>query len=1213
MKNRCRRLIWIVLAVALVVPPQAFIHAEDTDLFVGNPGSGIQQPNVLVIIDNSDNWANQAQNWPNEFQGQAELSALKEVLDLLPTEDIGVGLMLMTPGLGNDDSDAGWQNKDGGYVRFAIRKMDATGKGALKEMIGDATCVDGPNSVVAIGPPATSLTEPRNCIYKNAASGPLKEGVGANVDYGNTMFEAFKYFGGFSRPHYTEAQPPLPPTLSQARDKFGPKRYSGNPDGRSDPYAYDPLALATTNLDNRDTYKSPINETNNCAKNYIIFVGNGFPTMNKSGPVLANVNNGDTTQFAMAAFTGVNPTASMGLSGNVCRTQNQCASDITAAEKAPFIAQGYDTFTCQFKQDVTSATGCSGQSRKDWEKIATDTDVWIASGGTVTPPAASVPIRYADEWAWFLANTDVSPATGVQSVQTYTIDVFKDKQDKDQTTLLFSMAEKGQGKYFQATNKDAIKDAFTKIFAEILAENSVFAAASLPVSATNRAQNENQVFFGLFRPDKDSQPRWYGNLKRYQIARDPNDATKLILGDKLGKNAVNPNSGFFESCAASFWTEDSGPYWQFSALATKCLAADRPAGSTSEYSDLPDGEQVEKGGAAYVLRSGNLGSARVMKTCADETCSAMVDIAQIDGSGNVTSTPLTPQRFGLAASDTSTRDKIILYTYGRDVGLLSGDPAVVGEKVPAGSATATRPSVHGDVVHSRPLPVNYATEATIKAKITMPIVAYYGSNDGLLRAVKTGDATGAGGGEELWSFVAPEQHSKLARLRNNSVAILYPGTPDASALPKDYFFDGTIGLFQNADNTKVMIFPAMRRGGRMIYGFNVTTPTSPALMWRVGCTNSDLNDTASCTSNDFHGIGQTWSTPNVAFIKGFDDPNNPTDPVAGATPVIVVGGGYDTCDDTDNKTSTCPNDGTAKGSKVYVLNANTGAVIAKFDTDRSVAADVVLLERNFDGAVDHAYVTDTGGNVYRIDFVDPASSSTALAPNQWTITKIASVGSGSGKKFLFPPSLLPIKASGQEMVIVTLGSGDRERPLVANYPVNAGKGGPMTNSFYAFVDKFDNVALALDDASAADAVKIWPIDQKPAGKCLPEIRGWRLDLTAGTGEQTVTGSLITGGKVFFNTHTATSPKTGQCSSLGDARGYNEDLFCGGGFFVNYLQSGLPISPVLGTTTLADGSVVTFCIGCATTPGTSNPYTPGPIKPVIAPVRSRVYWYRHGDK
>jgi hypothetical protein len=123
------------------------------------------------------------------------------------------------------------------------------------------------------------------------------------------------------------------------------------------------------------------------------------------------------------------------------------------------------------------------------------------------------------------------------------------------------MAKAGGGRYFQATSESAILDALRDILIEIQAENSVFAAASLPVSATNRAQNENQVFFGMFRPDGDAKPRWYGNLKRYQVVQ--NTTTQdLFLGDKNGQDAVAVSTGFFNPCATSFWTVDSGTYWR---------------------------------------------------------------------------------------------------------------------------------------------------------------------------------------------------------------------------------------------------------------------------------------------------------------------------------------------------------------------------------------------------------------------------------------------------------------------------------------------------------------------------------------------------------------------------------------------------------------------------------------------------------------------------
>ena len=75
----------------------------------------------------------------------------------------------------------------------------------------------------------------------------------------------------------------------------------------------------------------------------------------------------------------------------------------------------------------------------------------------------------------------------------------------------------GGGRYFQATSEEAIINALRQILIEIQSVNAVFASASLPINATNRSQNENQVFIGMFGPDADANPRWYGNLKRYQI------------------------------------------------------------------------------------------------------------------------------------------------------------------------------------------------------------------------------------------------------------------------------------------------------------------------------------------------------------------------------------------------------------------------------------------------------------------------------------------------------------------------------------------------------------------------------------------------------------------------------------------------------------------------------------------------------------------------
>ena len=152
------------------------------------------------------------------------------------------------------------------------------------------------------------------------------------------------------------------------------------------------------------------------------------------------------------------------------------------------------------------------------------------------------------------------------------------------------------------------------------------------------------------------------------------------------------------------------------------------------------------------------------------------------------------------------------------------------------------------------------------------MVVFYGANDGMLHAV-SGNSTGTGAGEELWSFVPEEMFGKLNRLRVNTPEVRLPSTPAASpATPRDYFIDGPIGVYQrfdaDANVVQAIIFVGMRRGGRLLYAFDVTNPAAPTLLWRK--THADLPE-----------LGQSWSEPKVARIKG------------NINPVLVFGAGYD--------------------------------------------------------------------------------------------------------------------------------------------------------------------------------------------------------------------------------------------------------------------------------------------------------------------------------
>jgi Tfp pilus tip-associated adhesin PilY1 len=334
--------------------------------------------------------------------------------------------------------------------------------------------------------------------------------------------------------------------------------------------------------------------------------------------------------------------------------------------------------------------------------------------------------------------------------------------------------------------------------------------------------------------------------------------------------------------------------------------------------------------------------------------------------------------------------------------------------------------------------------------------------------------------------------------------------------------------------------------------------------------------------------------------------------------VLVVGGGYDACEDADTASPAC---GSGKGGFVYVLDANTGAVIRSFATDRGVAADVALVDVDNDGYPDYAYAADLGGGIYRIDFVGSYAGRTPLAANGWTSRKVAYT-TGTGRKFLFAPALL----ASQGKVYVALGSGDREHPLQSQYPY-----ANVTNRFYVYLD--DLTAAAGTPATNMDAMTDYTTNTDcAAAKVLPNsgTKGWYMDLNQyGQGEQVVTSALIASGMVTFSTNRPVPPDAASCStSLGEARGYWVNLLngsgainvpglCGGARSSIFVGGGLPPSPVKASSVPIGGKAVSVVLGAvqkggAASAGASVSISPQRIRPAIAQKRKRVYTYTAGD-
>lgn len=759
----------------------------------------------------------------------------------------------------------------------------------------------------------------------------------------------------------------------------------------------------------------------------------------------------------------------------------------------------------------------------------------------------------ADETARFLYGTNVTGAVTKQNIITYGVAVTGAPGDGLYPNFIHQIALKGnggkEGGYYAASNTSALTIALQTIFNEIMAVNTVFASVALPVSVNVRGTFLNQIYMGQFRPDADARPMWAGNLKQYKLGR--NDTTSF-MADSVG-NPVESSGGFIKDDVISFWTSASD-YWQYNPIGN----------SATPGSDSPDGPFVEKGAVAQRLRTiyASNRSTRKLYTCVG--CANGTTLSS--GSSNAFDTANAGITQGaLGASSSTERSNIINWVRGDNN---------AGEAI--NPDYSVRASIHGAVVHSRPAVVSYNRVASGNA-CTAPnegdVVIFYGSNDGLLRAVKGGQA--ATDGSEVWSFVPSEFFDGLKRLRDNAPTETYALPPASTANNHTYFFDGSISVYikdanedcqlRASDGDKAYIFVSLRRGGRTIYAFDVSDPDAPKFLWKRS--NGDTG---------WSELGYTWSEPKVGQI--WVDAAH-----TGKKPVLIFGAGYDpavedldpacvsgvTATSVTTSTSASCTATTANrtmGRGIFVVDAangnilwraartGSGASLEVAGMDYAIPADGALLDKDSDGAIDRVYFADTGGNIWRLSMPNYDAA-------DWTVSKLISIADSSAtagrRKFLFPPEVALGRDSTGYFDAVLIGSGDREHPFDTT----------IQHRFYMVKDR--GATTGLTESNLFDATSA------AADPNSSTTQGWYITLT--TGEKAVGSAAIVSGEVFFFTNQPTAASPGQCGSLGTARQYvvnyqtswaTRDLDASGGALTGADRStelaggGLPPSPVV---------------------------------------------------
>ena len=681
------------------------------------------------------------------------------------------------------------------------------------------------------------------------------------------------------------------------------------------------------------------------------------------------------------------------------------------------------------------------------------------------------------EIAEYMYNNDLDgdATNGQQKAITYTIG-FTTNQ-----TLLNTTAQRGGGLYYTTDTAEGLASAFQGAITAILASNSTFTSPSVAVKTFTRTESRNEVFFAMFTPQTGTD--WPGNIKKLAISVSAGAAS---LTDANGRQAIDVSTGQILTSAQTYWSVTA------------------------------DGPDVGSGGVGGRL------AARVPDTRVIRTNTGNGGALQ-----DFTAASFTATAMGVAA----LADVHALFNV-PSAGALD-DLIAWGRGYTDATKVDTRDWILGDMLHSRPLVLNYGARGSFTSA-SPDIRMVVGTNAGFLHMFR--NDTGA----ESWAFFPKELAAVLDGRRDNVAgarniyAIDSPPIAYSVDLNEDGTIDSTVG-------DKLYVFFGLRRGGKAYYALDVSNPDAPAFLWKIDKSSAGMGE-----------MGQSWSVPVVTYVPGYATNGVPK-------PVLVFGGGYDV---TKDDTATVAGNDT-EGRGIFIVDALTGALVwsvtpaANSATNLqstgtsglrfSIPASVTVLDSDGDELSDRIYAADTGGNVWRVDL--PGSSRPTSSQNTWRITRIASLNTSStdshagDRRFFNAVDVVRTRDTYGTFDALLIGSGDRENPNARNnrdrlYMLRDRQTSPYTtaapSSAACTAGSTDfRCSLPLGNTNLYDAtdnlLQVGTSAQKAAAlSSLASAKGWYVRLGESNGEKALARALTIGGKVYFTTF---SPDTAGAASL----------------------------------------------------------------------------------
>jgi len=430
---------------------------------------------------------------------------------------------------------------------------------------------------------------------------------------------------------------------------------------------------------------------------------------------------------------------------------------------------------------------------------------------------------------------------------------------------------------------------------------------------------------------------------------------------------------------------------------------------------------------------------------------------------------ITPAMLGVASS--TEHDNLINWVRGLDA--YSATP------------TAERAWKLGDIFHATPVLVtpprlalndsSYQAFKTAQASRTTVLIA--GANDGMLHAFRESD------GSELWAFIPPDLLGNLKTLTvtNGEHDSYVDGTPVAA--------DIKVG-----STWKTILVFGLRRGGPFYYALDITDINNPTYLW-------SFTDTK---------IAETWSEPAIGKVKiGTADKY-----------VMFVGGGFDSAINN------------AHGKALLAVDLSNGSLLWQYYNngtadDRqymnfSLPEKATAVDLDNNGYVDHVYVGDVGGQLWKFDV-------SATATTSWTgkrlfvavPTQTNPPAAGEfypAQAFFGAPSLA--WAPGMSLWVF-IGTGDRYHPNSA-----------ASNRFYGIKD--DTTMGNSSFLSESNLADVTTTNGTGAN-------GWFVKL--GSNEKVLAAPNVFNSQVIFTSFTPTTAVS--CTSgSGTARLYDVQMLTG---------------------------------------------------------------------